>query len=229
MDATIDSFRSIDALRDGWTKTKANLTPFLMLGAVGAFLALLHQALSSPGHEGMGNLLALVVQVLQALLTMVYMRSALTLEGGQPLSLTPRAELFADFFGYLLTSIAYGLIVAFGFVLLIVPGVIWALTFGFATFLAVDGKLDPIAALRESARLTRGVKGRLFQFGLLMLGVNILGALALGVGLLVTVPTTMIAAVHVLRRLQTRSQLPALPVPAPPAPSGHTPTQAPAA
>jgi hypothetical protein len=35
--------------------------------------------------------------------------------------------------------------------------------------------------------------------------VNLLGALAFGVGLLVTIPTSFVAAAHVLRRLQARA------------------------
>lgn len=213
MDTAIVPFRSMDALREGWTKTKANLTPLLLLGAVGGFLGILQQTLRAPSSNDAGPLLALVVQVLQALLMMVYMRAAIALERGRPLELTPRAELFEGFFDYLLTSLLYGLIVAAGFVLLIMPGVIWGLKFAFATLLTVDASLDPIAALRESARLTHGVKGSVLKFALLMVVVNAVGAMALGIGLLVTIPTTMIATVHVLRRLQARAQLPAHQVP----------------
>jgi hypothetical protein len=39
--------------------------------------------------------------------------------------------------------------------------------------------------------------------------VNAIGALALGVGLFVTIPTTLIATADVLRRLQDRSRAPA--------------------
>jgi hypothetical protein len=203
-------FRSLDVLRDGWAKTRQNLGPWLGLGGIGAFMALLQQALSHPGHDGLGNLLGLVLQVLQSVLMMVFIRSALALSSGRPLPLVPvRAELFSDFFGYLLTTILYGLIVAFGLVLLIVPGVGWALKFGFAPFLAVDEGLDPLAALRESARLTRGVEGKLLRFALLVLAVNAIGALAMGVGLFVTIPTTLIATADVLRRLQDRSRAPA--------------------
>jgi hypothetical protein len=66
-------------------------------------------------------------------------------------------------------NILYGLIVAFGLVLLIVPGVGRPLKFGFAPFLAVDDGLDPLAALRESARLTRAVERKLLRFALLVL------------------------------------------------------------
>src|SRR5581483_10241008 len=99
--------------------------------------------------------------------------------------------LLRGFLPYLLTSILFALIVAGGLVLLIVPGVVWMLQFGFATFVSVDRCLDPIGCLRASSQLTRGVKGRLLGFVLAAIALNLLGCLALGVGLLFTVPMTL--------------------------------------
>jgi uncharacterized membrane protein len=65
----------------------------------------------------------------------------------------------------------------------------------------VDKKLDPIGALRASGRLTESHTRDLFWFGLWLLAVNLLGALAFGLGLLITIPTTAFAAVHAYRRL----------------------------
>jgi uncharacterized membrane protein len=83
----------------------------------------------------------------------------------------------------------------------------WVGSSGYSTFVVVDQRTDPIEALRKSSRLTDGVKGQLFWFGLLLIGVNLVGALALGVGLLVTIPTSFIAAAYVFRRLQQRADV----------------------
>lgn len=199
-------FSSTEALRFGWATTRANLKPLLILGLVGAFLGLLSQSLTSPGtNDGLRALMNLFVQVLQIALTMVWIRVALRLHDGQKLDWARPAELLGDFFTFLLTWVLYGLLVAVGLLLLIVPGVLWGLKFGFVGFLVVERKLDPIEAFRESSRLTRGVKGPLFVFALLFVGVNLLGVIALVVGLFVTVPTTVIAAAYVFRRLQARA------------------------
>lgn len=226
-DETARPFSTLEALRFGWEKTKAHLKPLLVLGAIAAFLALLNQALTSPtGEPGLRPLLAIVVQLLQVAVTLVYFRSALKVHDGLPADLAHAPDLLADYFAFLLTSILYALIVAVGLVLLIVPGVIWALKFGFGGFLVVDKKLDPIEALRQSSRLTQGVKWQLLGFALVMFGVNLVGALALGVGLLVTIPTTLIAAAYVLRRLQVRAEVRAQPAPQAPAiPPPPTPAE----
>jgi uncharacterized membrane protein len=60
--------------------------------------------------------------------------------------------------------------------------------------------LGPIQALKESKRLTSGVKADLFLFTLLTFGINLLGAIALGVGLLVSLAITYFAIAHIYRQ-----------------------------
>jgi len=220
-------FSSVEALGFGWAKTKANLRPLLAIGALGAFLVLLERALTtSADDDGLGWLLSLAIRVLQVGVMLIYARVALRVHDGESLNLAA-GDLLADFFPYLVTCILQGLIVAVGFVLLIVPGVIWGVKFAYMGFVVIDQRADPIEALRESARLTHGVKWRLLKFGLLCLAVNLVGAIALGIGLFVTIPTTVVAAAYVFRRLQgrvaERSQS------APSAPTTISPLQAPAA
>lgn len=122
------------------------------------------------------------------------------LDGSKPLF----KELFTNrtyFWRYVGTTILFGLRVFLGFILLVVPGIIWAIKFQFMPVLTVDRGLRPVEAMRESARMTEGHKWHLFKFGLAALGVNLLGLLCLGVGLLVTVPLTTLAYLHVYRSL----------------------------
>jgi uncharacterized membrane protein len=105
------------------------------------------------------------------------------------------------FWKYLGTSILLALAVAIGFVLLIVPGIIFGLMFMFATFIVIERELGPIDALSESHRITRGYKWPLFGFVLLLLLINVLGVLALIVGLLVSIPVSTLAFVHAYRAL----------------------------
>lgn len=210
MDApTIAPFSSGEALRFGWKATRENLRPLLILGLLGGFCGLLQQALTRPSESpGIAPVLGLVVQVVQAALFMAMLRVSLQICDGRSIDLNRPQDLLAHFFSYLLTTVLLALIVAGGLVLLVVPGVVWALRFGYAPFLVADAGHDPIEALRESARLTAGAKRQLLGFAVLALLVNLLGAMALGVGLLVTVPTTTIAAGHVMRLLQARAGAP---------------------
>jgi uncharacterized membrane protein len=196
-------FSSTEALRFGWRGTMSNLKPLLAIGAIGALLSFVREALTSRG--GAGVLLAVGVQILQAVVMLALIRASLKLHDGERIDWARPFDLLTGFVPYLITSVLYGLIVFGGLLLLIVPGILWAVKFGYATFAVVDKKLDPIEALRESSRLTKGERWHLLGFGLLVIGVNLLGTLAFGIGLLVTIPTTTLAAAYVFRRLQARA------------------------
>jgi uncharacterized membrane protein len=105
------------------------------------------------------------------------------------------------FLNYLGTTILILLVCIVGFVLLIIPGIIAALTFYFSNYLVVDRSMTPIAAMKESARITKGNRLNLFGLLLLLILLNLLGAICLLVGLLVTIPITTLAVVHAYRTL----------------------------
>lgn len=200
------AFSRNQALSFGWSKMKENLSLFIVLCVSSFFIGTIQGSLRQA--HGFGAWFALQgLQLLHALLTLSWLKAALLLHDGEEVmefaELLPSTQLFLS---YLLTAVLYVVMVAAGLLLLIVPGFLIAVRYGFFGFLLVDKKLDPIAALRRSAELTRGLSAELLGFGLLLLGVNLLGALALGVGLLVTLPTSAIAAAYVYRRLLARSE-----------------------
>ena len=111
------------------------------------------------------------------------------------------------FFKYLIGSILYGLIVFAGTILLIIPGIIWGIQFCFYDYFIIDKGLGPIEALKRSSAITRGVKWDLFVFSLILLGINLLGALCLLIGLFATIPTTMVAIAFVYRKLLAQAEI----------------------
>jgi uncharacterized membrane protein len=106
------------------------------------------------------------------------------------------------FFPYLAASILGGLFVVLGLILLIVPGIIFSLMIMFSAYLVIDKSAGPLAALKESGRITKGHRWKLLGFVLALLGINILGFLALFIGLLVSVPISWLATAKVYRTLQ---------------------------
>jgi uncharacterized membrane protein len=108
----------------------------------------------------------------------------------------------AYFGSYVLASIVVGLVVLVGLILLIVPGIIWALRYMFVPYLVVDRGLGYSEAMKESRRITDGHKWQLLGLiGLLVL-VNIAGLIALVVGLLVSIPVSALALAHAYRTLE---------------------------
>lgn len=106
---------------------------------------------------------------------------------------------------YFAVSILYGAIVILGLILFIIPGVIWAIKFSFAKYLVIDkDDLSIRDAFRESARMTKGVKIELWVFMIMIVGINILGAIAFGVGLLISIPVSIIAMSYMYVELAKR-------------------------
>ena len=100
-------------------------------------------------------------------------------------------DFFAGFQYYLpllLLSLVAGLVIGIGTVLLIIPGIYLAVAYLFASYLVVDRRLDFWPAM-ELSRLTVNPRWfGYFAFVLLLALLNLAGVIALGVGLLVTIP-----------------------------------------
>ena len=127
--------------------------------------------------------------------------AALELSAGKKVLIKDLFKKYNVVLKYLVASVMYGVMVLVGLILLIVPGIYWALKYQFYKLLIIDKEMEPLEALRESARITRGHLWQLFGFFWLLIGINILGVLALGVGLFVSVPTTLFAVVFVYKKL----------------------------
>jgi hypothetical protein len=86
-------------------------------------------------------------------------------------------------------------------VIAIVLGAIPFVQFSLWPFPLVEKGMGPIEALRESSRLTRGVRARLILLYLAMAGIMILGLLAFVVGVIVPYAMITVASAFVYRRI----------------------------
>jgi len=97
---------------------------------------------------------------------------------------------FITYLKYFGGSIVVAILVLLGLLLLIVPGIIIAMVLSFALYAIVDQKVGVFESLSMSNKMTTGYKWQLFGMVFVTIGINILGALALLIGLLVSVPLT---------------------------------------
>jgi len=107
---------------------------------------------------------------------------------------------FSDFFlGFrffvplLLTGLVGELLTGIGWLFLIIPGVYLMVSYLFATSLVVDRRLDFWQALELSRGTVNPIWFGMFGFFLLLVLVNLLGLIALFVGLLVSLPVSCCA------------------------------------
>jgi uncharacterized membrane protein len=193
------SFR--DALSTGWSITKsrfplllAYLGTLILLGAARFFI---EKPIDSMGVKAV---LGIGFQIVNWYLTFNALGVSLKLIDDKEVSYADFWLPQSNFWFYVLATLLYGLIIAVGTLLLIVPGIIFGLMFMFYGYVMIEKNLGPIEALKESKRLTAGAKWDLFLFSLLAIGLNLLGVLALLVGVLVTMTITFIAMAHLYRQ-----------------------------
>jgi uncharacterized membrane protein len=193
-----------EAVQFGWDTTKSNIGFFIGLLIVAGLIQYVPDIIAAI-IEADAPILSIIIQiasfVLSVIIAMGLIKICLRFCDGEKGEFSDLFSCYPLFFNYLVGSILYGLIVVVGLILLIIPGIVWAIKFQFFDYLIVDKGLGPIDALEKSSEITRGVKWELFLLGILLVIINLLGFLCLVVGLFVTIPITMVAMAFVYRKL----------------------------
>lgn len=204
----METFSTGAALRFGWETFKRR--PWFLTGALllGFVLLMLTNVIKAGPDSGAFLRTIITFLVSLGLSTLVDMGlTAFTLHAHDDVAQVSLRDLWhpQSFWNYLGVSVLTGIIVFVGLILLIVPGIIVMLVYAFVKYLVIDRDLGTIEAMKESARITRGHRLELLLFFLALVGLNILGLLALVVGLFVTIPVSMLAIVHAYRMLASHA------------------------
>ena len=143
--------------------------------------------------------------LVSAYLTIGVIRISLKLVDGKKPELNDLYSAKAEeFIRYVIGGLLYGLIVIAGYILLIIPGVIFTIKYQYYSYLIIDKHFAPVDAIKESGKITQGYKLNLFLFGIVIALVTLLGFLALIVGILVAAPVTGLAQAYVYRKLASQ-------------------------
>ena len=189
----------------GWKNTKENFLFLLGILVIFALVSVLNGALQEAFRPQFGVLVFIIgiaFWLLNVLLELGYFKIVLKLIAGEKPTYRQLYEHYPLFLNFLLASILMGLIILGGFILLILPGIYLAVRLQFVPILVADKGLPPVDAVKAGWNLTKGRWLNVFVFDLLLIGLNILGVLALFVGLLVTIPMSSISFAYFYRKLQ---------------------------
>jgi len=198
------AFVKREAIDFGFNVSKANILYFLPVFVVVIIVQAGIGAISSAFQIDKNPLLSLVFSLIKIIvglsISIGLTRISLDFIDGK------KPKVFDVFqtksiVNYFVVSVAKSLATLVGLILFIIPGIIIALKLQFATYLVVDKNMGISDSLNKSWEMTKGVKWNLFLFGLLLGLINVLGIICLLVGLIVTVPLTMIATAYVYRKL----------------------------
>ncbi len=145
----------------------------------------------------------LVTTVVGYLINAALVRGALhEVDGNKP--------AFGSFFQFtnvgaiIIASLIVGVLSTIGFILLVIPGLIVVFLTWWTLQFVIDQNQDAVTGIKSSFGIISQNVGPLLLLALALVGINILGAIPCGLGLLVTIPLTIIASTYAYRVLTGR-------------------------
>lgn len=189
-------FSKSEAIKFGWDTTTGNLGLMVMsliiIMAIGVM----------PVVASDSWVVMVVTWVLDIVVGMGIVRMTLRFVDGDKGELVDLFSPIPLIPNYLIASIVVCIGVSVGFVLLILPGIYLSVRWYMFPWVLVDKGVGPFEALRQSWEMTRGSFWNLFLLGFLLCLINILGTMALLIGLLVTIPLSVVAVGYVYRHME---------------------------
>lgn len=225
-----------DAFRWGWKKFQENLGPILIATIVLVAAVVILQIISTivtnaifgngidpiqvnreTGEVTGGSSRGFFASILVSLITsfvgtlVAYLvqagiiRGTLKIaDGGKP----ELSEILAtdEVAPTLITAVLITVGTFIGFILCILPGVIFAVLASFSLYFLIDKGVEPVEAVKSSISFVKNNIGQLILLFLASIVAIILGAIACGIGLLVAIPVVILANTYAYRTL-TGSQV----------------------
>lgn len=198
----MNNFSKTGLIKEAWEIVKKNARLIAML--MGAFIVfnVVQSTVSNYFREiALSIVISLGFSALSVFFEIGLLKIFLKLVDGAKAEFSELWAYPQYFVNLLVSSILFGLIVGVGLILLIVPGIYLALRLQFYSYYVVDKNAGITDSLKMSWEKTRGKVLDLLLFALLLIALNILGALALLVGLLVTIPVSFVAVTLLYRKL----------------------------
>lgn len=170
-------------LKGGWEIFKSRAGEFIVFAVIIAAVAALFSKLNFIGSLATT---AVVPPLCAGFIVVIFM-----LFKGQQVQFGDFFKGFNYFLPLVLAGIVMGILVAIGMILLVLPGIYLIVSYMFVFLLIVDYRMEFWQAMETSRQIVTKNWFSLFVFVLMLFVINLLGTLALGIGLLVTAPLSV--------------------------------------
>jgi len=190
----------------GWRAYWKNVGPLLLITLVIIVIDVVISAIGqATGNNVVAALFSLIGWIVGLLLAFGLIRATIAVTKGQKPEVAMLFE--TDGFGpYILASILFGIAVAIGLVLCIIPGIIFAVVYHFYGYVIVENpSTGAIDSLKKAADITRGHRWELFGLFIVLILINIVGLIACLVGVLFTAGISAVAVAYAYRSLSGES------------------------
>jgi len=188
-----------ESIKYGWEKSKEHME--LVLFTTLLILAVGSIAGGFGENQNELSLIGIIAIIFGIIIKIGYNKIFLRIHDGEIPKFVDIFKEYPIFWRYLGVSILYPLVILGGLILIIIPGIIWAVRFSFSPIIVIDTKSGPVAAMKESYAITKDNFWKLVLFFIVMALINLLGLILFGVGLIVSLPVSTMAYVLVYRKL----------------------------
>lgn len=150
--------------------------------------------------------ISLLLTAIQLFLTLGFTKIMLLLIQDEYVEVADMFNNFRPFLSYFVASFLYGIAVALGTLLLVIPGIFIAIRFQFYPYLILEEDLSSFIALQKSYNLSQNLTLELLLLGIVIIAINIAGMLFFGIGIVLTYPLTTMATAIVYKSLTEGEQ-----------------------
>ncbi|MDY6808055.1 MAG: hypothetical protein SW127_03465 [Actinomycetota bacterium] len=224
---TADQFSIGEAFSYGWNRYKENALSWIVVILISLVVTGIIQTLGNVSSDNgrifwISAIFGIIATIVGYIFQGAYARGALDETSGAKPDIGRFFNI--NFAAVIITAFLVGLGTVIGLILLIIPGIVFAFLAYWSLTFVVDRDMDPIEGIKASFSVISKNAGTLFLLALAVIGLNIVGALLCLIGLLVTLPVTMIATTYAYRFF-TGGQIAPLASAAPMAPPPYPPNQ----
>lgn len=192
------------AFSQGWEAFKKN--PGLIIGAlvlsgIAYYIPAIISTATADDSSGVSFLFTLLSWIVGVMLQVGIATMTLKLIDSKPAAISDLWSHGNFFLRMLGATILYSLMVFVGTILLIIPGIYLGIRYQFYAYAMVDKNLGVMESLKQAGEITKGSWWMLLLLGVLEGILFFVGALPLGLGLILVIPLVALVTASVYRQL----------------------------
>ena len=195
-----------EALPFGWAGAKKNIRFFVKVFIIVLLIGLVTNIVYAPFQNHGVHVGSTIAFLLEFIINSIIAFGMIRIYLAFAMEQTPhvpdlRNHDYGRFVQWLSAKILVAVFVILGLILLIIPGIIIGSRLYFYSYFVIDKKMNARDAINASRELTRGHVREIIGIGVLSFLITLLGAIALGIGLLRAVPTVELARAYLYKKL----------------------------
>lgn len=195
------TFTIKEIFAEAWSAVKQQI--WVLVGLVIGY-TIISLTLSLFTDSGLtSGLISIISLVVSSLFSLGYTRNIFQALDGEEPQFSAYGQESRKLLKHIVASILVSIVVAIGFILLIIPGIYLGIRLQFFTALIVDEDCDIIESIKRSWEITKGVETPLFLLFFTMIGITILGLILLGIGVFIAIPVCYTMVIVAYRKLNS--------------------------